>query len=41
LLGLLDFLAAFLPDFFVDFFDAFDLLDDLERVDALAMDDFD
>jgi hypothetical protein len=37
----LDLLAAFLADFFVDLLDFFDLLDDLERADALAMDDFD
>ena len=35
LLDLLD-LVAFLPDFLVDFFD---LLEDLERADALAMSD--
>jgi len=38
LLGLLtDFPADFLVDFLVDFLDFFDLLEDLERADALAM----
>jgi hypothetical protein len=41
LLGLLvDFLVDFLADFFVDLLDFFDLLEDLERFDALAMNDF-
>jgi hypothetical protein len=45
LLGLLvDFLADFFVDFLADFFadlrDFFDLLEDLERFDALAMNDF-
>jgi hypothetical protein len=40
LLGLLDLLAAFLTGFFVDLLDFFDLLEDLERADALAMNDF-
>jgi len=33
-----DFLADFLADFFVDLLDCFDLLEDLERADVLAMD---
>jgi hypothetical protein len=33
-----DFLADFLADFFVDLLDFFDLLEDLERADVLAMD---
>ena len=41
LLDLLDLLVAFRVDFFADFFvdllDFFDLLEDLERVDVLAM----
>jgi hypothetical protein len=37
---LLDLLVDFLADFFVDLLDFFDLLDDLERADALAMNDF-
>jgi len=46
LLGLLvdflaDFFIDFLADFFVDLRDFFDLLEDLERADALAMNDFD
>src|ERR1700687_1197001 len=40
LLGLLDLLAA-LTDFFFDLLDRFDLPEDLERADALAMSDFD
>jgi hypothetical protein len=31
--------AAFLADFFVDLLDFFDLLEDLERADAFAMND--
>jgi hypothetical protein len=34
---LVDFLADFLADFFVDLLDFFDLLEDLERADVLAM----
>ena len=37
---LVDFLADFLADFFVDLLDFFDLLEDLERADVLAMNDF-
>ena len=41
LVDLLDLLVAFRVDFFADFFadllDFFDLLEDLERADALAM----
>jgi len=41
LVDLLDLLVAFrvdfFADFFVDLFDFFDLLEDLERADALAM----
>ena len=33
-----DFLPDFLADFFVDLLDFFDLLEDLERADVLAMD---
>jgi hypothetical protein len=40
-LVLRDLLAAFLPAFFGDLLDFFDLLDDLEREDALAINDFD
>jgi len=41
LLGLVAaFLVDFLADFFVDLLDFFDLLEDLERFDALAMNDF-
>jgi hypothetical protein len=40
LLDLLDLPVAFLADFFVDLLDFFDLLEDLERADALAMSDF-
>jgi hypothetical protein len=36
---LLGLLVDFLADFFVDLLDFFDLLEDLERADALAMDD--
>jgi len=35
-----DFLADFLADFFVDLLDCFDLLEDLERADVLAIDHF-
>ena len=38
LVDLLDLLVDFLADFFVDLLDFFDLLEDLERADALAMD---
>jgi len=34
---LLDLLVDFLADFFDDLLDFFDLLEDLERADALAM----
>jgi hypothetical protein len=34
---LVDFRADFLADFFVDLLDFFDLLEDLERADVLAM----
>jgi hypothetical protein len=37
LVDLLDLLVDFLADFFVDLLDFFDLLEDLERADALAM----
>jgi hypothetical protein len=37
---LLGLVVAFLADFFVDLLDFFDLLEDLERADALAMNDF-
>jgi len=40
LVDLLGLLVDFLADFFVDLFDFFDLLEDLERADALAMNDF-
>ena len=40
MLDLLDLLAAFLAGFFVDLLDFFDLLEDFERADALAMIDF-
>jgi hypothetical protein len=36
---LLGLVVAFLADFFVDLLDFFDLLEDLERADALAMND--
>jgi hypothetical protein len=39
LVDLLGLLVDFLADFFVDLLDFFDLLEDLERADALAMDD--
>ncbi len=35
-----DFLADFLADFLIDLLDFFDLLEDLERADVLAMDHF-
>jgi len=37
----LDLLVVFLGDFLADLLDFFDLRDDLERADALAMSDFD
>ena len=37
---LVAFLADFLADFFVDLLDFFDLLEDFERADVLAMDHF-
>jgi hypothetical protein len=37
LLDLLDLLVVFRAAFFVDLLDFFDLLEDLERVDVLAM----
>jgi hypothetical protein len=40
LVDLLDLLVDFFAGFFVDLLDFFDLLEDLERVDALAMNDF-
>jgi hypothetical protein len=38
--ALLDLLVDFLADFFVDLLDFLDLLEDLERADALAINDF-
>jgi hypothetical protein len=35
------FRTGFFADFFADLLDFFDLLEDLERADALAMSDFD
>lgn len=40
LVDLLGLVVAFLADFFVDLLDFFDLLEDLDRADALAMNDF-
>jgi len=37
---LVDFFADLFADFFVDLLDFFDLLEDLERADVLAMDHF-
>jgi len=40
LVDLFDLVVDFFADFFVDLLDFFDLLEDLERADALAMNDF-